>query len=31
MSVTQEEITKLFEIEKIEKDNKDLTITFIRK
>ena len=31
MDITQEEIEKLLEIEKIEKDNKDLVITCIRK
>ena len=31
MDITQEEIAKLLEIEKIEKDNKDLIITCIRK
>jgi hypothetical protein len=31
MDITQDEINKLLEIEKIEKDNKDLVITCIRK
>lgn len=31
MDITQEEIAKLLEIEKIEKDNKDSIITCIRK